>query len=58
MTPNETPLKDWHSGWLKLECASLLDEPLFIMLHDHEKREKNYPVTDDEMRAFIQKRRA
>ena len=56
--PNNTPLKDWPPGWLKMECASILGEALFIMLHDHAKRAKGYPVTNDEMREFISASRA
>jgi len=56
--PKDTPLEQWPSGWLKLEIASLLDTPAYLWLHDSEKRRDGYPVTDDEMRAFIAERRA
>lgn len=53
--PSTTPLSEWPPAWLKFECADILDEPGFIMLHDHEKRTKGWPVTDEEMRDFILK---
>lgn len=55
--PKDTPLENWTPAWLKMECASLLDAPNYIMMHDHEKRAEGLPVTDDEMRAFIRARR-
>jgi hypothetical protein len=53
--PKDIPLEQWSQGWLKMECASILRErePCYLLLHDHEKREKKLPVTDDEMRALI-----
>lgn len=55
--PKDVPLEQWTPAWLKMECASLLDIPMFIMLTDAEKRKVGYPVTKDEMRAFIRARR-
>lgn len=57
--PKNIPLGKWLSGWLKMECGSILreTEPCFILLHDHEKVKLRLPVTDDEMRAFIQQHR-
>lgn len=55
--PKDTPLEKWPPGWLKMEVASLLDTPVYIMMHDHEKRAAGHPVTGDEMRAFIRARR-
>ena len=55
--PSTTPLDQWPPAWLKLECSDLLNDGMFIMLHDHEKRAKGLPVTDDEMRAFIREHR-
>lgn len=55
--PKDVPLEQWRPGWLKMEVASLLDVPGYIMMHDHEKRAAGYPATNDEMRAFIRKRR-
>lgn len=55
--PKDTPLDKWSPGWLKMEVASLLDTPGYIMMHDHEKTAAGYPVTDFEMRAFIRARR-
>ena len=53
----DVPLEKWPPAWLKLEMASLLDIPGYIMMHDHEKRTAGHPVTNDEMRAFIRARR-
>jgi hypothetical protein len=55
--PATTPIERWSPAWLKMEVASLLDVPGYIMMHDHEKKAAGYPVTDDEMRAFIKGRR-
>jgi hypothetical protein len=55
--PKDTPLEQWSPGWLKMEVASLLDVPGYIMMHDHEKLAAGYPITDDEMRKFIKARR-
>lgn len=54
--PKDTPLDKWSIGWLKMEVASLLDTPGYIMMHDYEKRAAGYPVTQDEMREFIRAR--
>jgi hypothetical protein len=51
--PSNIPLEKWPSGWLKLECASKLNMPFYIAMHDWEKRDKGLPVTDEEMRTFI-----
>jgi hypothetical protein len=50
---NKIPIQEWSSGWLKLECSSLLKDAYFLILHDEEKRARGYPVTDDEMRKYI-----
>lgn len=55
--PKDTPLDKWSPGWLKMEVASLLDTPGYIIMHDHEKRAAGHPVTQDEMRDFIRDRR-
>jgi hypothetical protein len=51
------PLNKWSSGQLKLEIASLLDTPGYILMRDQEKTDAGFPVTIDEMREFIQARR-
>lgn len=51
--PQNVPVDKWPDGWLKMECASRLGEPLFIIMHDYEKLEKGYPVTRDEMTAHL-----
>lgn len=55
--PQNTPLGEWPLAWLKIEVASLLDTPGYILMHDHEKSAVGYPVTEDEMREFILWRR-
>ena len=55
--PKDTPLDKWPPGWLKMEVASLLDTPGYIMMHDHEKVAAGHPVSQDEMRRFIRARR-
>jgi hypothetical protein len=52
----ETPLEDWPDGWLKLEVASQLDKPEYIMLHSHEKKAKELPDTREEMIAFLRQK--
>jgi hypothetical protein len=51
--PQNTPLEEWPPAWLKIECASILNHPAYLMMHDHEKRSENLPVTEDEMRDLI-----
>ena len=55
--PKDTPLEEWPRGWLVLEVGNILNIPLYIMMHDHEKKEKGYPITIDEMKNFIKKHR-
>ena len=54
--PNTVPLEKWSPGWLKMEVASLLDTPGYILMHDHERTAAGYPTTPDEMRDFIRSR--
>lgn len=54
--PSNTPLSEWPDGWLKMQCASLLKDSTYIALYDHEKQQKNYPVTRIEMIDFIKSR--
>jgi hypothetical protein len=55
--PGKTPINQWSLGWLKMETASILGVPGYILMHDHEKSAADYPVTAEEMRAFIKERR-
>lgn len=55
--PKDMPLDQWPPGWLKMAVASLLDMPEYIMMHDHDREDRELPVTHDEMRAFIQSHR-
>lgn len=52
--PSTTPLAEWPSGWLKLEVARRLDHPAYLTMSDGWKRAIGWPVTDEEMRQYIQ----
>jgi hypothetical protein len=41
--PNDTPLSEWPSGWLKMEVASLYDMPEYLIMTDDEKRRAKMP---------------
>ena len=56
--PSRTPIDKWPQGWCALECASLLDNALYLTMYESEKREKDYPVTIEEMRDFIKSNRS
>jgi hypothetical protein len=56
--PTNTPLEEWPSGWLKMEVASMLGDCTYIMMHDHEKKAADLPVTDEDMRTYIRKCRS
>jgi hypothetical protein len=49
----DIPLEKWPPGWLKLQVASLIGNPEYILMRDHEKRHANLPVSAEEMRAYI-----
>lgn len=49
--PQNTPLSQWPDGWLKMSCSD--EKVLYIIMHDHEKREKGLPVTREEMIAYL-----
>jgi hypothetical protein len=55
--PKNTPLFEWPPGWLKMEVASLYNAPEYLVMTDDEKRKALMPVTDGEMREFIEIRR-
>ena len=55
--PKDVPLDQWTPGWLKMECASLLDTPGYIMMTDREKMQDGLPVSIDQMICFIRARR-
>lgn len=56
-TPREVPLEEWPRAWLVLELCSILRNPTYMVMTEHEKVEKNLPVTDGEMRAVIRDKR-
>ena len=49
----DVPLEDWPPGWLKLQVASLLNKPDYILMTVREKEGAGLPITPDEMRKFI-----
>jgi hypothetical protein len=55
--PEDTPLPEWPSGWLRMEVANLYDLPEYLIMTDDEKRSAKMPVTDPEMRWAIAVRR-
>lgn len=57
-TMQNTPIDYWPLAWLRMDCAFLLDNPAFVLMHDDEKRKQRLPVTEDEMREFIKAYRA
>jgi hypothetical protein len=54
--PQNTPLDEWPPAWLRMEVCNLLDNPGYILMHDHEKAAAGYPVSQDEMRDLIRSR--
>ena len=55
--PQEVPLSEWSDGWLAMEVASLLDEPLYLVTHYDEKLDRKWPATRQEMIVYIEDRR-
>lgn len=49
----DTPFEEWTNGQLKMETASQLNDPAYIMMLDYEKEDRKYPVTREEMIKFI-----
>lgn len=49
----DTSLEQWTSGQLKMEVASQLDEPYYIMMLDYEKEDRKYPITREEMIKWL-----
>jgi hypothetical protein len=50
----DVPLERWPSGWLKLQTASLLNQPGYILMTNKEKRDCGLPVSEEEMRKYIE----
>ena len=53
--PNDTPVEEWSDGWLTLEIASILKDASYLIMYDNERRSAGYPVTREEMIAFVHK---
>jgi len=45
--PQNVPLSQWTDGWLTLSVCNHTD-PSYMGAHDHEKRERGWPVTRQE----------
>lgn len=55
--PKDIPLSQWSDGWLKMEVASLLDTPGYILMSDAEREREGYPASRDQRADFIASRR-
>lgn len=55
--PKDIPLSQWSDGWLKMEVASLLDTPGYILMSDVENEREGYPASRDQRADFIASRR-
>jgi len=51
--PKDVPLSEWPDGWLVMEVASLLDDPGYIIAHDHERKARGLPSSKDERLSFV-----
>jgi hypothetical protein len=56
-TASHVPLSKWPRGWLILEICGIINSPVYMLMTDDERRGRDLPVSDDEMRAFIALRR-
>ncbi|WP_315922983.1 hypothetical protein [Mesorhizobium sp. SP-1A] len=50
--PQDVPLNEWTDGWLQLSLANHLGAK-YLFAHNHEKAENGWPVSHDEMVAFL-----
>lgn len=50
--PQNVPLEQWNDGWLKMSVSCHVD-PTYLIAHEHEKRERGWPVTRQEMIEFL-----
>lgn len=55
--PKDIPLSEWSEGWLKMEVASLLDVPGYILMSKDERKRADYPSTRVGRMEFIAARR-
>mgnify|MGYP001615768927 CR=1 FL=1 len=44
----------WTDGQLKMEIASRLNDCMYIIMHELEKKINNYPVTREEMIKYLE----
>lgn len=52
-TPFNTPVGKWPYIWLIMETAELLNNPLYLIMHEFERHASKYPSSNDERRKFI-----
>ncbi len=47
------PYEEWSNGQLKMQVASALNDPYYIMMLDYEKEDRKYPISREEMIAYL-----
>lgn len=62
--PDRTPVPgavpgvdSWPRGWLVLEVANLARRPDYIVMYDEEREAQGLPVSTEDMRAYVRRRR-
>lgn len=50
--PQDVPLNEWTDGWLQLSVANHFGAQ-YLFSHTNEKAKNGWPVTHDEMVAFL-----
>ena len=50
--PQNTPLRQWRDGWLKLSVAAAVSHR-YLTMSDPEKAERNLPASREEMIKFL-----
>ena len=50
--PQNIPLSEWTDGWLTLSICEHTDVR-YVLSHDHEKRDRGWPVTREEKIALL-----
>lgn len=53
--PKKVPLYEWKDSWLKMTVAGYARKPEYLALTDHEKKDRGYPVSREEMIEYIEK---
>jgi hypothetical protein len=50
--PQNIPLSKWSDGWLTMSVCHYTDVT-YMVAHEHEKRERGWPVTREEKIALL-----